>query len=407
MPITPEVEVPPKASSSAMLDPKDVINLDHLHEETIAESSKGASSSQPPPEEPDVTSAEAMANDAKQKLLLSGATVWGNPKTEQQEQTTLEGNLKIFFAKHKNMRQNTRKLYENLRVLVLEQKAEIEGLHKSYAESQKAITILETHVKTHEVLKAEHDSLQKFLKESSEKETIAKKELEEKHAQAMSELAGKLKKSNHRIKTLASKEKAYKTEAQNIDKMIFPCLGFEWTKESSLSRTDAYEEARNSIDDLFEACHGISKSLSLKRAGTTLIDRMTKLMRMVTDLINDWQESSARGVASITLAMCKAHFPTMDFATIARGAPKGTNIKTALAETQGYDTLFSGRVDHSFWYNKHALPEGFSDAEDDEDDKVAKEGSGSSANRSDEDSGEGSGEGSAYRASEDEGQSSE
>jgi AAA15 family ATPase/GTPase len=73
----------------------------------------------------------------------------------------------------------------------------------------------------HEVLKAERYSLQKFLKESSEKETREKKELEEKHAQATAELADKLKKSNQRIKTLVTKEKAYETEAENIDKMIF------------------------------------------------------------------------------------------------------------------------------------------------------------------------------------------
>ncbi|KAK1664955.1 hypothetical protein QYE76_053114 [Lolium multiflorum] len=453
MPITPEVEVPPKASSSAMPDPKDVINLDDLPEEPIAESGKGesgkgesdkvASSSHPPPEDPDVTSTEATTNDAKQKLLLSGATgtpqthphfftvlqkvplaqrraeishlmneVWGNPETEQQELTTLEGNLKIFFAKHKNVRQvtlapkhwfrhfqNTRKLHEDLRVLVLEQKMEIEGLHKNYAESQKAITIPETRVKNHEEELANRPSINEI---SAELES--EKELEEKHAQAMSELADRLKKSNQRVKTLASKAKAYETEAENIDKMIFPSLGFEWTKESTLSRTEAYEEAQNSIDDLFEACRGIAKSLSLKRAGTTLIDRMTKLMRMVPDLIKDWQESSSRGVASITLEMCKAHFPTMSFASVARGVSKGTNIKAALAETQGYDRLFAGRVNHSFWYNKYALPDGFSDAEDDEDDEDVEEGSGSCANHSNED---GSGEGSAYEASEDEEQSSD
>jgi hypothetical protein len=134
MPITPEVEVPPKATSSAIPDPKDVINIDDLPEEPAVESGKGASSSQPLSEEPDVTSAEAPANDAKTKLLLSGETgtpqthphifpvlkkiplsqrhvemtnsmneVWGNPETEQQELTTLEGNLKVFFAKHKNV----------------------------------------------------------------------------------------------------------------------------------------------------------------------------------------------------------------------------------------------------------------------------------------------------------------
>jgi hypothetical protein len=71
MPITPEVEVPPKATSSVAPNPKDFINIDDIPEEPTAESGKGASSSQPPPEEPDVTSAEAKANDAKKKLLLS------------------------------------------------------------------------------------------------------------------------------------------------------------------------------------------------------------------------------------------------------------------------------------------------------------------------------------------------
>jgi hypothetical protein len=72
-----------------------------------------------------------------------------------------------------------------------------------------------------EVLKAEHDSLQEFLKESSEKETRERNELEKKHTQATAELANKLKKSNQRIKTLVTKAKAYDTEAENIDKMIF------------------------------------------------------------------------------------------------------------------------------------------------------------------------------------------
>jgi hypothetical protein len=44
-----------------------------------------------------------------------------------------------------------------------------------------------------EVVKAERDPIQKFLKESSEKETKMKRELEEKHAQEVSDLAEKLK----------------------------------------------------------------------------------------------------------------------------------------------------------------------------------------------------------------------
>ncbi|KAK1677052.1 hypothetical protein QYE76_037900 [Lolium multiflorum] len=403
VPVTPEVEVPPKASSSAKLDPKDVINLDDLPEEPTAESDKGASSPPPPPEQPDVTSAEALADDAEKKLLPSRAT--GTPQTHPHLFPTLQ--------------KNTRKLHEDLRVHVLEQKKEIEMLHKRDAESQKSIATLETCLKSCEeqlakrpsvdelaaeleVLKAEHDSLQEFLKESSEKETREKKELEEKHAQATAELDDKLKKSNTRIKTLVAKAKAYETEAEDIDKLIFPSLRFEWTKEAALSRTEAYEDARNSINDLFEACRGIAKSLNLKRAGTTVIDRMTKVMRMVPDLIKDWQASSARRDASLTLATCKAHFPAMDFADVARGVPKGTNVKLALAETQGYDRLLAERVNHSFWYNKYDLPEGFSDAEDEEEDEDVEEGSGSSADQSNEDSSDDSGDAFAYVASEDE-----
>ncbi|KAK1616518.1 hypothetical protein QYE76_022035 [Lolium multiflorum] len=62
---------------------------------------------------------------------------------------------------------------------------------------------------------------------------------------------------------------------------------------------------------------------------------MTKLINAGSD--QDWQESSARRAAACALAMCKAHFPAMDFATIARRVPKATNVKQALAETQGFD----------------------------------------------------------------------
>jgi glutaredoxin 2 len=72
-----------------------------------------------------------------------------------------------------------------------------------------------------EVLKAEHSSLQNFLKESSEKETKEKKEREVKHSKDMADLAEKLKTSNQRVKNLVAKSKGYETEAEDIDKMIF------------------------------------------------------------------------------------------------------------------------------------------------------------------------------------------
>jgi hypothetical protein len=140
--------------------------------------------------------------------------------------------------------------------------------------------------------------------------------------------------------------------------------------------------------------------LCLKKARTSIIDRTTKLMRFVPELIRDWEGSSARGAASIALAMCKAHFPTMSFESIVRGVPKGTNMKALLTETKGFDAMFARRVDHSFWYKKNATP-GFSDDEEDEDEEGDEEGSRSSAHRSDDESGEDSGKDDSYQASED------
>ncbi|KAK1681704.1 hypothetical protein QYE76_042552 [Lolium multiflorum] len=339
IPVTPEVEVPPKASSAAKSDPKDVINVDDLPEDPIVgsdkgNSGKGASSSAPPPEQPTTTSTEVPTDLVEQKLRLSGATgtpqthphffpilqkvplsqrhaeisqmmeqVWGPANTEEKELNELEGGIKAFFAKHKDVRQHTRKLHEDLRTHVLEQKQEIELLQTRDADNQKAIALLETRIKGFEA-----------------------------------------------------------------------SLGFEWTKETALKRTEVYEEVQSSIDNLFEACRGVAKSLSLKRAETAVIDTMTKLIKQVPELIKDWQESSARGVASLVLVTCKAHFPTMNFAD-------------------------------------HDLPAGFSDAEDEDEEDLpgndfAEEGSGSSADHDEEGSGDDSGDGSAYIAS-DEDQSSE
>ncbi|KAK1650037.1 hypothetical protein QYE76_067842 [Lolium multiflorum] len=383
--VTSEVEVPPKASSTAKPDPKDIINLDYLPEDPTetghGDSGKGASSSAPPPEQPTATSAEPSAKQvplSQRHAEVSAMMdkVWGPANTEMQELNDLEDSLKIFFAQHKNVRQTARKLHEDQRVHVLEQMMDIEGLRQNAENSKKAITLLETRLNEIakcpaidalsakvQVLEAENESLKNFLKKSSEKETLQKKELSEKHARDMAELADKLKKSLQMVSTLAAKNKSREAEAEAIDKMIFPSLGFEWTKDSTLKRTEAYDEARSSIDELVEACRGIAKSLSLKKAKTTVIDTMSKLMRQVLELIKDWQESSARGVASLVLATCKAHFPTMRFADVARDTFKGTNMRTILAETQGFDRLFVGRVNHSFWYNKYDLPKGFSDAE--------------------------------------------
>nr|XP_051208443.1 uncharacterized protein LOC127325667 [Lolium perenne] len=461
VPITPDVEVPPKASSATKPDHKDVINVDDLPEGTTdhGDSGKGASSSAPPPEQPAATSAEPTPKQQEQKAQLIHASgmlqahpppspslqrlplsqrhaevsammekVWGPANTEMKELSDLESDLKIFFAKHKEIRQTTRKLHEDLRVHVLEHMTEIEGLRQNTENSQKAIKHLETRLNGKnsglnvincqalrlrqpaakvKVLEAENESLKAFIDESSEKENLARKELSEKHARDLAELTDKLKKSQHRVTSLVAKNKVQEAEAE-------VSLGFEWSKELALKRTEAYDEARSSIDSLVGACREIAKSLSLKRAKTTVIDTVTRLMKQVPKLIKDWQESSARGVASLVLATCKAHFPAMKFADIARDPPKGANMRAILAETKGFDRLFVSRVNHSFWYHKYDLPKGFVEAEIEEEgaeEEYYGEGSGSSTSAvgegseensdvgSNDVSGEGSDDDSAYVAS--------
>ncbi|KAK1669715.1 hypothetical protein QYE76_057874 [Lolium multiflorum] len=410
-PITPEVEIPPKASSASKPDPKDIIDLDDLPEDPAhhGDSAQGTSTPIPPPDQPSSAFAGPTNEEQEQKVKLLQVTnatrvsleptpsiqkltlaqrhaevsemlnkVWGKPDEETRDLAELEKDLKDFFAKHREVRQTTRKLHEDLRIHVLEQIAEIEGLRQNAENSQKAIQLLETRLKEEsakrssldelsakvKVLEAENESLQNFMKESSSKETEARRELSEKHTREKAELIDKLEKSQGRVISTIAKNKALEVEAETIDKLIFPSLGFEWTKDSNLTRTEAYEEARNSIDALFGACRGIATALSLKKAKTSVIDMMTNLMRQVPEFIKDWQKSSARGAASLVLATCKAFFPSLNLAQVARGAPESSDMSALLAETEGYEELFVRRVDHSFWYNKHNLPEGFSDAEE-------------------------------------------
>ncbi|KAK1561408.1 hypothetical protein QYE76_016517 [Lolium multiflorum] len=358
IPVTPEVEVPPKASSASKPDPKDIINPSSAFAgPTEEEKEQKAKLLQVT----NATRVHLQPTPSLQKLTLSQRhaevsdmlnKVWGKPDKEVRELADLEDSLKEFFAKHREVRQTTRKLHEDLRVHVLEQITEIEGLRQNAENSQQAIRLLESRLQEEtakhskfdelsakvQVLEAENESLKDFVKKSASQENQARKELIEKHARDLAELNEKLEKSQGRVISVISKNKVLEAEAEAIDKLIFPSLGFEWSKESNLKRTEAYDEARISIDALFEACRGIAKTLSLKKAKTTVIDTMTKLMQQVPDFIKDWQKSSARGVASLVLATCKAHFPRQTGGMLHASPPD----MGALAETEGYDSCLSG-----------------------------------------------------------------
>jgi hypothetical protein len=120
--------------------------------------------------------------------------------------------------------------------------------------------------------------------------------------------------------------------------------------DDNLTRTKAYEDVGNAIDDLMNACRGIAKKMSLKRAGTKVMDTRNNMMSLVPDLIKDWHESSARGAAARALIMCKAHFSSMDLAQISLGVLKSTNVNQLIREVSGFDSLFASRVNHEERY---------------------------------------------------------
>jgi hypothetical protein len=66
-----------------------------------------------------------------------------------------------------------------------------------------------------------YKSTQNSLQESLLNEIKIKKELEEKHTQAMAEIQKNLRGSDDKVQTLTSKLKAAEAEAPAIDKIIF------------------------------------------------------------------------------------------------------------------------------------------------------------------------------------------
>ncbi|KAK1613236.1 hypothetical protein QYE76_036909 [Lolium multiflorum] len=217
-PITPEVEVPPKASSASKPDPKDIIDLDDLPEDPAhhGDSTQGTSSPMPPPDQPSSAFAGPTDEEQEQKaklLQVTNATRVSLEPTPSLRKLTLAERHAEVSAMNK----------------------EIEGLREHAENSQKAIQLLETRLQEEtakhssldelsakvKVLEAENESLQNFMKESSSKETEARKELSEKHAREKAELIDKLEKSQGRALSLIAKNKALEAEAEAIDKLIF------------------------------------------------------------------------------------------------------------------------------------------------------------------------------------------
>jgi hypothetical protein len=212
-------------------------------------------------------------------------------------------------------------------------------------------------------LEAVHESVQSSLKESQANEIKLKKELEAKHAQAIPKLDKKLKPTMTRCKPYYLSLSPPRWRQRPLKKLSFvpfcvtfippylkflegvggdllgffsfsATLGFVWKADDGLTRTEAYEDVGNAIDDLMSAaCRGVTKKLSLKRASTKVMDTMTNLMSLVPELIRDWQESSAHGASAVPW-LCSKHIFLPWTWRRSLGVPKDANVNQLVRKNQ-------------------------------------------------------------------------
>ncbi|KAK1693872.1 hypothetical protein QYE76_010569 [Lolium multiflorum] len=209
-------------------------------------------------------------------------------------------------------------------VHVLEQITEIEGLRQNAENSQQAIRLLESRLQEETAKHSKFDELSaKVQVLEAENESLKNfvKTSASQENQARKELNEKLEKSQGRVISVISKNRVLEAEAEAIDKLIF--------------RAGFHQSGKN-----------LQHASRLPSPG------------------------HLQGSLPLNGGRCTR-------------APEDSDMGALLAETEGYEQLFVRRVDHSFWYNQHDLPSGFSDAEEEAGEpEYYGEGSGSSGEHS-------------------------
>jgi hypothetical protein len=79
-------------------------------------------------------------------------------------------------------------------------------------------------------------------------------------------------------------------------------------------------------------------------------------MHVLPVLVVDLQDSSARGVSEMSLAMCLAWSPGLDIDLATTGVPPNTDVNAFLDACSGYDTRIARRIPHNELYDKVVLP---------------------------------------------------
>jgi hypothetical protein len=115
--------------------------------------------------------------------------------------------------------------------------------------------------------------------------------------------------------------------------------------------------AGDDVRDLISASQKICYNLALKNSRKCNVRELIEKMSMLPEIVTDLQASSARGAARMALAMCLCRYPDMDLNATTTAVPDGCDSDKALEQCNGYDTRIASYVRHDQFYDKVVVPE--------------------------------------------------
>jgi hypothetical protein len=130
----------------------------------------------------------------------------------------------------------------------------------------------------------------------------------------------------------------------------------------------ATDAAKKELDGLLNAGRQACRSLQIAGSSGLSAIGLSKKLLLVSGLVADWKQSSARGGARTALTLAKAHYPELDLDLITSGIPKSGEDRAPVDEAAirqsvlGYDQLCALGTQLNIYYEAYDLPGSLSQA---------------------------------------------
>jgi hypothetical protein len=124
----------------------------------------------------------------------------------------------------------------------------------------------------------------------------------------------------------------------------------------------ATNAAKKELDGLLNAGRQACGSLQIAGSAGLSAIALTQKLPLVSGLVADWKQSSARGGARTALTLAKAHYPELDLDLITSGIPKGGEDRAPVDEAAiqqsvlGYDQVCALGTQLNVYYEAYDLP---------------------------------------------------